>query len=97
MQTGSLNQYIEVQRQQPVLKTDGSGDRETVWTTIFPIYGRIADASVRDFISARKEQKVIATRIMLRQDDIEPNTQASSVLSAANSTRGSSRYDIPDA
>lgn len=74
MQSGSLNQYIEVQSQRPVLKTDGSGDRETVWTTIFPIYGRIVDASVRDFISARKEQKVIATRIMLRQDDIEPNT-----------------------
>ena len=56
MQSGSLNQYIEVQRQQPVLKTDGSGDREKVWTTIFSIYGRIVDASVRDFISARKEQ-----------------------------------------
>ena len=74
MQTGSLNQYIEVQSQRPVLKKDGSGDRETVWTTIFSIYGRIVDASVRDFISARKEQKVIATRVVLRQDDIEPNT-----------------------
>ncbi|WP_180110527.1 head-tail adaptor protein [Acinetobacter sp. YH12098] len=74
MQSGKLNQYIEVQSKNPVLKPDGSGDRETVWTTIFPIYGRIADASVRDFITARKEQKVIATRIVLRQDDIEPNT-----------------------
>ena len=74
MQTGSLNQYIEVQRKQSVIKPDGSGDRETVWTTIFPIYGHITDASIRDFIAARKDQKVIATRIVLRQDDIEPNT-----------------------
>ncbi|NWK61416.1 head-tail adaptor protein [Acinetobacter sp. SwsAc3] len=74
MQTGKLNQFIEVQRKQSVIKNDGSGDRETVWTTIFPIYGHITDASIRDFIAARKDQKVIATRIVLRQDDIEPNT-----------------------
>ncbi len=55
MQTGKLNQFIEVQRKQSVLKPDGSGDRETVWTTIFPIYGHITDASIRDFIAARKD------------------------------------------
>lgn len=74
MQSGNLNQYIEVQRQQPILKSNGSGDRETIWTTIFPIYGHITDASIRDFIAARKDQKVIATRILLRQSDIEPGT-----------------------
>lgn len=74
MQTGSLNQYIEVQSKQPVLKNDGSGDRETTWTTLFPIYGHITDASIRDFIAAQKDQKVIATRIVLRQSDIAPNT-----------------------
>lgn len=74
MQSGDLNQYIEVQAKQPVLKTDGSGDREPQWTTIFAIYGHISDASVRDFVAARRDQHVVATRIYLRQSDIEPNT-----------------------
>lgn len=74
MQAGGLNNFIEVQSKQTVKNTNSSGDRETVWVTKFHIYGHITDSSVRDFIAARKDQKVVATRILLRQDDIEPGT-----------------------
>jgi len=74
MHVGDLNQYIEVQSKQEILKPDGSGDRKIVWATKFHIYGHIADSSVRDFVAARKDQKVVATRIVLRQDDVEPVT-----------------------
>jgi len=74
MQAGKLNQYIEVQKKKQVLIPDGSGDRETVWATLFPIYGHIDDVSVRDLIAARKDQTGISVRVLLRQSDIEPNT-----------------------
>ena len=74
MQSGDLNQYIEVETKQITVAPNGSGDRVESWTHSFYIYGHITDLSVRDMVAARKEQSGIATRIFLRQSDIEPNT-----------------------
>lgn len=74
MQSGELNRYIEVQRKQVTVSTDGSGDRVENWTTHFLIYGHITDSSVRDLIAAGREQSAVACRVEIRQSDIEPNT-----------------------
>lgn len=74
MQAGILNQYIEVQQKLTEVTRDKSGDREEIWTTIFPIYGHIADLSVRDLIAASKEQSAVACRILIRQSDVLPGT-----------------------
>ncbi|UFN54653.1 head-tail adaptor protein [Acinetobacter pittii] len=74
MQSGNLNQYIEVQQKMVEQAQDKSGDREEVWVNIFPIYGHITDSSVRDLIAAGKEQSAVACRIMIRQSDVLPGT-----------------------
>lgn len=74
MQPGQLNQYIEVQTKQVIVATNGSGDRKENWMTLFAIYGHVTDSSVRDLIAASREQSAVACRFVIRQSDVEPNT-----------------------
>lgn len=74
MQPGEFNHYVEVQIEDVVQATDGSGDRIEGFRTVFEVYADMQGVSIRDFIAARSEQVVISHKFKIRFDDIPPNT-----------------------
>lgn len=70
MQSGELNHYVEVQQRTKNRATDGSGDIEEAYVTVFPVWAKIVGQSVRDLVASKQDQVLITHRVIMRYADI---------------------------
>ncbi|MDN5623044.1 MAG: phage head closure protein [Acinetobacter sp.] len=75
MQTGSLTDYVEVQKRGVVQASDGSGDRVTDYVTEFAVWADIQGVNVSEFIAARANQFKLSHRIVVRFNDVPHGIQ----------------------